>query len=174
MSMPRRFAPLGAALVICSALAQEGPRLGVEVTPDQVTGWAISIPPDGTGLPTGSGTAAAGAEVYISKCLACHGEEGAGQPNDRLVGGHGTISGDAPVKTIGNYWPYATTVFDYIRRAMPYMQPQSLTSDETYAATAYLLELNGIIEKNDLMNAETLPNVEMPNAGNFVWAYSEE
>ena len=122
----------------------------------------------------GSGTVAAGAEVYLSKCRACHGEEGAGQPNDRLVGGHDTISSDAPVRTVGSYWPYATTVFDYIRRAMPLMQPQSLTNDEVYAVTAYLLELNGIIDSGDVMNAETLQKVEMPNAGNFVWAYSVE
>ena len=174
MSIVDRIVPLSAALLTCSVFAQEGPGLGVEVTPDQVAGWAISIGPDGTGLPTGSGTALAGAEVYASKCLACHGEEGSGQPNDRLVGGHDTLNGDAAVKTVGSYWPYATTVFDYIRRAMPLLQPQSLTNDETYAVTAYLLELNGIIGNGDIMNAETLPKVEMPNAGNFIWAYSEE
>jgi len=174
MSIFNRVAPLGTALVACSAIAQEGPGLGVDVTPEQVAGWAISISPDGAGLPMGSGTVAAGAEVYLSKCRACHGEEGAGQPNDRLVGGHDTISSDAPVRTVGSYWPYATTVFDYIRRAMPLMQPQSLTNDEVYAVTAYLLELNGIIDSGDVMNAETLQKVEMPNAGNFVWAYSVE
>jgi cytochrome c len=162
------------ALAIGSAFAQEGPGLGVEATPEQVAGWSISIQPDGTGLPAGSGTVAAGAEVYAAQCLVCHGEEGVGGPNDRLVGGHGTISTDATIRTVGSYWPYATTVFDYIRRAMPLLQPQSLTNDETYAVTAYLLELNGIIDENDVMNAETLPQVEMPNAGNFVWAYTEE
>jgi S-disulfanyl-L-cysteine oxidoreductase SoxD len=150
--------------------AQEGPGLGVPATPEQVAGWAITILPDGTGLPAGSGTAAAGAEVYALKCVACHGVDGAGTPNDQLVGGHGTIATATPVRTIGSYWPYATTVFDYIRRAMPLVAPQSLTNDETYALTAYLLHLNGIIEEDDVMNARTLPRVEMPNRDNFVRA----
>jgi mono/diheme cytochrome c family protein len=174
MSIANRSSLLCATLAIGSAVAQEGPELGVEVTPDQVAGWAISIQPDGTGLPAGSGTVAAGAEVYATKCLVCHGQEGVDGPNDRLVGGHGTIATDSPVKTVGSYWPYATTVFDYIRRAMPLLQPQSLTNDETYAVTAYLLELNGIIDESDVMSAESLPEVEMPNSGNFVWAYSVE
>ena len=93
--------------------------------------------------------------------------------NDRLVGGHGTIGGPAPTKTVGSYWPYATTLFDYIRRAMPYLQPQTLTDDETYALTAYLLYLNGIIDDDQVMDADTLPNVEMPNRENFVLAYPE-
>ncbi|HEY5566803.1 MAG TPA: cytochrome c [Gammaproteobacteria bacterium] len=153
-----------------SVRAQEGPGLGVAATPEQVVGWAISILPDGTGLPAGSGTAAAGAEVYAEKCVACHGVDGAGMPNDQLVGGHGTIATATPVRTIGSYWPYATTVFDYIRRAMPLVAPQSLTNDETYALTAYLLHLNGIIDEGDVMNARTLPRVEMPNHDNFVRA----
>ena len=151
--------------------AQESPGLGVPATAEQVAGWALTVLPDGTGLPAGSGTAAEGADIYAAKCLACHGEEGEGGPNDRLVGGHGSIGQDQPVKTVGSYWPYATTVFDYLRRAMPFTAPQSLTNDETYALTAYLLALNGIIEADDVMNAETLPAVEMPNAGNFFWAY---
>jgi cytochrome c len=154
-------------------MAQEGPGLGVPVTPEEIAGWAITILPDGTGLPPGSGTASTGAAIYAQKCLACHGAEGAGQPNDALVGGHGTIATPGAVRTLGSYWPYATTVFDYIRRSMPFMQPQSLTNDETYALTAYLLQLNGIIDEDDVMNARTLPRVEMPNRGNFVWAYTE-
>jgi S-disulfanyl-L-cysteine oxidoreductase SoxD len=150
---------------------QQSPRLGVPATAEQIDGWDIGIGPDGKGLPDGSGTAAEGAEVYAIKCLACHGAEGAGQPNDVLAGGHGTLTDAAPVKTIGSYWPYATTVFDYIRRAMPYTQPQSLTDDEVYAVTAYLLRLNGIIGEGDVMNAETLPRVAMPNRDNFTWAY---
>ena len=161
-------------LLVASVSAQEGPNLGIEATAEQVAGWAISIQPDGTGLPPGSGTAAEGAGVYSAQCLACHGEEGAGGPNDPLVGGHGTLTGDSPVRTVGSYWPYATTVFDYIRRSMPILQPQSLSDDEVYAVTAYLLELNGVIDADEVMNAETLPQVEMPNAGNFVWAYTEE
>ena len=158
---------------LAGAAAQEGPGLGVPATPEQIAGWDISIGPDGTGLPPGSGTAAAGKIVYEAKCLACHGVDGAGQPNDRLVGGQGTLRESAPIRTIGSYWPYATTVFDYIRRAMPYVTPHTLTSDETYALTAYLLELNGIIEPDDVMDATTLPKVVMPNRANFDSDYRE-
>jgi cytochrome c len=169
-----RFA---AALLGCSwlgaAAAQEGPGLGVPATPEQVAGWDISIGPDGAGLPAGSGTAAAGKAVYEAKCIACHGAEGAGQPNDRLVGGQGTMREAAPIRTVGSYWPYATTVFDYVRRAMPYVTPHSLTADETYAVTAYLLALNGVIGEAAVMDATTLPKVEMPNRANFDFAYRE-
>lgn len=151
----------------------ESPGLGVPVTAEQFAAWDIGIGPDGEGLPPGSGTPAEGAEVYATHCIACHGAEGAGQLNDRLVGGHGTLTDAAPVRTIGSYWPYATTVFDYIRRAMPYTQPQSLTDDQVYALTAYLLQLNGVIGDEDEMNAETLPRVEMPNRDNFTWAYPD-
>jgi cytochrome c len=156
-----------------TAAAQEGPNLGVPATPEQVAGWDISIGPDGAGLPQGSGTAAAGKVVYDAKCIACHGAEGAGQPNDRLVGGQGTMRESAPIRTIGSYWPYATTVFDYIRRAMPFVTPHSLTADETYAVTAYLLALNGVIGESDVMDATTLPKVVMPNRDNFDSAYRE-
>src|SRR5438046_8012039 len=138
----------------------ESPNLGREATPAQIAGWDISVGPDGVGLPPGRGTSATGATVYEQKCLICHGAKGAGQPNDRLVGGQGTLAGKTPVRTIGSYWPYATTVFDYVRRAMPYIQPQSLSDDEVYALTAYLLQLNGIIGESDEMNARTLPAVK--------------
>ena len=165
---------LAVALVgVGAASAQEGPDLGVPATQEQIAGWDISIGPDGAGLPPGSGTAAAGKAVYEAKCLACHGAEGAGQPNDRLVGGQGTLREAAPIRTVGSYWPYATTVFDYIRRAMPYVTPHSLTADETYAVTAYLLALNGIIEQDAVMDATSLPTVVMPNRGNFDSAYRE-
>jgi cytochrome c len=162
---------LASAVWCSSASAQQGPGLGVPVSPEQIAGWAITVPPDGTGLPPGSGTARAGAAIYAQKCIACHGVDGKGQPNDQLVGGQGTIATPAAVRTVGSYWPYATTVFDYIRRAMPLTQPQSLTNDEAYALTAYLLQLNGIIRENDTMNARTLPRVEMPNRDNFVSAW---
>jgi len=149
----------------------EGPNLGREATPAQIAGWDISVGPDGVGLPPGEGTPAAGALVYEQKCQACHGARGAGQPNDRLVGGQGTLASKSPVRTIGSYWPYATTVFDYVRRAMPYIQPQSLSNDEVYAVTAYLLNLNGIIGEGDEMNAQTLPKVKMPNQANFIVVY---
>ena len=151
--------------------ATESPNLGREATPAQIAGWDISVGPDGVGLPSGQGAPARGAAVYEQKCQACHGAKGAGQPNDRLVGGHGTLASKAPVRTIGSYWPYATTVFDYVRRSMPYIQPQSLSDNEVYAVTAYLLNLNGIIGENDEMNAQTLPKVKMPNQSNFIVVY---
>src|SRR6202040_1594302 len=101
-------------------------------------------------------------------CQNCHGEKGAGQPNDRLVGGHGTLASKGPMRTVGSYWPYATTIFDYVRRAMPYNDSKSLINDEVYAVTAYILQLNGIIGENDVINAQTLPKVRMPNRDGFI------
>ena len=124
--------------------------------------------PSGEGLPAGSGNATAGANVYATKCIACHGEKGAGKPSDQLVGGKGTLKDAAPVRTVGSYWPYATTLFDYIRRAMPWQAPKTLTNDEVYALTAYLLVLNKIIGEGEVMNAETLPKVKMPNRDGFI------
>ena len=110
-----------------------------------------------------------GEAVYIAKCLVCHGEKGAGQPNDALVGGRGTLAGDqSPVKTIGSFWPYATTLFDYVRRAMPLNESKSLANDEMYSVVAYLLQLNGVIDENETINAETLPGVRMPNRDGFI------
>ena len=151
--------------------APKGPGLGVPATAAQIASADISIPPDGAGLPEGSGTSAQGGQIYAGKCFACHGPEGAGGVNDRLVGGRGTLTTTAPVKTIGSYWPYATTVFDFIRRAMPYPEPHSLTNAEAYALTAYLLQLNGVIAADAVMDAKTLPKVQMPNRGNFVLAW---
>ena len=164
-----------AVTLICAghASAQEGPGLGEPISAADLAPWDISIQPDGTGLPSGSGTATAGAQIYAVKCIACHGEKGAGQPNDRLVGGQGTLTELAQVRTIGSFWPYASTVFDYIRRAMPFQAPESLTNDEVYALTAYLLALNGIIDEDDEMNARTLARVRMPNRDGFVLAYPE-
>ena len=169
-------AALALALAGCASAgptggAAEGPNLGREATPAQIAGWDISVGPDGAGLPPGKGTPVTGATVYEQKCLICHGARGAGQPNDRLVGGQGTLASKAPVRTIGSYWPYATTIFDYVRRAMPYIQPQSLSNDEVYAVTAYLLQINGIIGEQDEMNAQTLPKVKMPNQANFIVVY---
>lgn len=170
-------------LLVSGAAAQEdtglqspglgGPDLGTAVSAEELAAWDISIAPDGTGLPNGSGTAGAGAAVYEAKCLACHGAQGVDGLNDRLAGGHGSLTSAAPIRTVGSYWPYATTLFDYVRRAMPYAQPQSLTDDEVYALTAYLLHLNGIIGAEEEMNAETLPRVVMPNRDNFTFAYPD-
>ena len=164
---------VGAAMTTATASAQEGPGLGVEATPEQVAAWSLTVLPDGTGLPPGGGTARAGEAIYAQMCLACHGAEGHDGPNDRLAGGHGTLASEAPVRTVGSYWPYATTVFDYIRRAMPFNQPQSLAADETYSLTAYLLYLNDIVEIDDRIDAESLPTIEMPNREGFYLAYPE-
>ncbi len=166
---PRKTAPTATA----RKAAPKGPGLGVPATAAQVESADISIGPDGAELPPGSGTPAQGEAIYNTKCLACHGPQGSGVVNDRLVGGQGTLASQAPIKTIGSYWPYATTVFDYVRRAMPYPAPHSLTDPEAYALTAYLLSLNGIIAKDAIMDAKTLPRVQMPNRGNFILSYPD-
>ena len=174
MSTSRRLT-LGIPLVVvlgAVAAAAGGPGLGQPVTEADLKAWDISIGPDGAGLPPGSGTAVQGAAVYAEKCELCHGKEGKGGRNIVLVGGIGTLAGPGEaVKTVGSYWPYATTVFDFIRRTMPWTQPRTLTSDETYAVTAYLLKLNGIVGDDDVINAETLPKVRMPNRDGFISVY---
>ena len=160
-----------AALCATSAVAQEGPGLGQPISVADAAPWDISIQPDGTGLPPGQGNAATGAPLYTTYCVACHGQGGAGQPNDKLVGGQGTLKELAQVRTVGSYWPYATTIFDYIRRAMPFLTPESLTNDQVYALTAYLLAENKIIDAGETMSAETLPKVRMPNRDGFIMAY---
>ena len=170
--MSTHSAALAAACALglfSSAALAETPNLGKVITPEEVAPWDISVSPDGAGLPPGSGTPRLGEAVYASKCLACHGEKGAGKPNDALVGGIGSLAGDKPaLKTVGSFWPYATTIFDYVRRSMPYNESKTLTNDELYAVAAYILQLNGIIGENDTMNAQTLPKVPMPNRDGFV------
>jgi len=168
--MPKRLA-LAAAVVLATvpAAAAEGPGLGRPATPGEVAAWDISIPPDGTGLPPGSGTPHQGEALFAERCAGCHGEKGAGKPNDALVGGIGTLAGDKPaVKTVGSFWPYATTLFDYIRRAMPLGAAKTLGDSEVYAVTAYLLRLNGIIGDAAVVDAKTLPQVQMPNRTGFI------
>jgi S-disulfanyl-L-cysteine oxidoreductase SoxD len=145
-----------------------GPNLGKPIDAAEIAAWDISILPDGTGLPLGSGTPAQGAPVYAQKCAACHGENGKGAANAAVVGGAELTSGIDTVKTIANFWPYSTTLFDFIRRAMPYQQPRTLTNDEVYALTAYILALNKLIGENEAMNAQTLPKVRMPNRDGFI------
>jgi cytochrome c len=168
--MPSWLVAMAATLlVLSSAAVADGPGLGRVAAPDEIASWDISIGPDGTGLPPGRGTPMQGETVYAEKCVACHAERGAGKPNDQLVGGRGSLSGDqAPVKTVGSFWPYATTLFDYIRRAMPLNAPKSLSDDEVYAVCAYILQLNGIIGEADAMDAQTLPQVQMPNRDGFI------
>ena len=144
------------------------PNLGHEVTPNEAAAWDISIPPSGAGLPGGSGTARQGTSIYAAKCMACHGEKGTGKPADQLVGGIGSLTSAKPVRTVGSYWPYATTLFDYVRRAMPITNPLSLSNDEVYAVCAYILNLNGIIGEDAIMTASTLPQVKMPNRDGFI------
>jgi cytochrome c len=142
--------------------------LGQTIHEEDLVSWNIDVRPDGKGLPSGRGTAAQGKPVYLAKCSACHGETGEGSPMDRLVGGAGTLTSDKPVKTVGSYWPYATTLFDYVRRTMPFTDPQGLGADETYAVTAYVLFLNGIVDERTVLDARTLPAVAMPNRGGFL------
>ena len=151
-----------------SAALGKGPGLGQTASAAELAAIDIIIPPSGAGLPAGGGDARAGAQVYAAKCQVCHGAKGAGKPADALVGGSGTLASDNPVRTVGSYWPHATTLFDYTRRAMPVTAPRSLTNDEVYAVTAYILHLNGIIAEDQAMNARTLPTVKMPNRDGFV------
>jgi cytochrome c len=164
-----RLVLVAALLIAPLAVAADAPKLGEPATPADLAAWDISIAPDGIGLPPGRGTSAEGEAIYAGKCQACHGEKGAGKPNDVLVGGVGSLAaGQTPVKTVGSYWPYATTLFDYIRRAMPYNEPKSLTAEETYAVSAYILALNGIIGASDVLDAQSLPKVKMPNRDGFI------
>lgn len=160
------------SILAVTALADEGPGLGEPVDAERIAALDYTVMPDGDGLPAGSGTAAAGRAVFEQHCIACHGPKGEGSLNDRLAGGLGTLQSDAPVKTVGSYWPYATTVFDYVRRAMPLQSPGILSDDELYAVTAYLLFLNGIVEQDDALTQTSLPAVQMPNRDGFVWDYS--
>jgi cytochrome c len=143
------------------------PGLGKPITPQEIAPWDIHIMPDGTGLPAGSGTPAQGKPIFAQKCAACHGEEGKGGHSAALVGGPPRASLDGG-KTIANYWPYSTTLYDFIRRAMPFQQPGSLTPEEVYALSAYILALNKLIGENDTIDAKTLPQVKMPNRDRFI------
>ena len=144
------------------------PRLGQPISAADAAAWDISIPPDGGGLPPGRGTAKQGESIYIAKCQSCHGEKGGGRPNDALVGGIGSLASATPVKTVGSYWPYATTLFDYVRRAMPFQAPKSLTADEVYAVSAYILHLNGIVAADAMLDEQSLATVKMPNRNGFI------
>jgi mono/diheme cytochrome c family protein len=156
------------ALVLTSKFAwAQTPNLGQPLTPADIAAWDINVLPDGTGLPPGSGTPAEGARVYSMKCAVCHGENGKGGSNARLVGGD-PIKDMETEKTIANFWPFPTTLFDYIRRAMPWRQPRTLSNNEVYAVTAYILSLNKLIDENEAMNAQTLPKVRMPNRNGFI------
>ncbi len=152
-----------------SAGAADLPGLGKPVSEAELALWDMSIGPDGKGLPAGSGTAAQGAVIFAQKCEGCHGKDGAGGPSAMLINPPGKAG-----RNMANYAPTATTIFDFTRRAMPYTQPKSLTGDEVYALTAFILAGNKVIGENDVMNAETLPKVKMPNRDGFVSRYPEK
>jgi len=154
-----------------AAIAGEIYGLGRTTTPSEIAQWDIDVAPDGVGLPPGEGSVPEGRAVYASRCASCHGDRGQGGPMDRLAGGAGTIATKKPVKTVGSFWPYATTLYDFIRRAMPFDAPQSLSPAETYAVCAYVLFLNGLLPDDATLDAKLLPQVRMPNRDAFVSAY---
>jgi len=160
---------LPAALFLISSVCYaQHPNLGRPLSPEEISKLDITVAPDGTGLPAGSGSVSAGAKVYEEKCQSCHGPKGQGGPQDQLTGGIGTLTSEKPVKTPVSYWPSATTIFDYVRRAMPLQTPQSLTNDEVYAVTAYILSVDGIVPQDAVLDAKSLPQVKMPNRDGFV------
>jgi mono/diheme cytochrome c family protein len=166
------------SIILTAPWLAQGAELGQTASEADIAPWDISISSDGAGLPPGGGTAKQGEVIYAAKCASCHGERGAGNPNEPvsdvsagpLVGGLGTLAGNRGI----SYWPYATIVFDYVRRAMPWGAPKSLTDQEVYSLTAYVLHLNGIISEADVINAQTLPKVQMPNRDNFIRIYPRE
>ena len=173
MSTARSLAALLVVLGAGAALA-ESPNLGRSISEADIKGWDITILPDGSGLPAGQGTPAEGAKIYVEKCVACHGEGGVGGPGGRaLVGGPPLTDGIETRKTIKNYFAYPTTIFDQIRRAMPFNAPKSLSDNEVYALTAYLLSINKLIGEADVMDAASLPRVRMPNRDGFVVRFPE-
>ena len=157
-------------LLITVPVMAQSPTFGVGKTPtaEEIRALGSAIAPDGTGLPEGSGTVAAGREVYAAQCARCHGDKAQGDTGPALVGGQGTLATAKPVKTVGSFWPYATTLWDYISRAMPFDKPGLLKAPEVYAVSAFILNLNGIIPDNATMDAKTLPKIKMPNRDGFV------
>lgn len=150
------------------SLSQQSVRLGTPVEEDQLKDFDLIAAPDGIGFPDGSGTAFQGREVYEAKCQTCHGERGEGTTgNTRLVGGN-MQSEEDPVRTVGSFWPYASTLFDFVRRAMPADAPKSLSSTEVYQVTAYVLYMNGIVDQYRILNSESLPQIKMPNKDGFI------
>src|SRR5450830_292855 len=142
--------------------------IGHAASERDLAAWNIDVDANGVGLPQGRGSVALGQTLYAQQCAACHGAHGEGKPADQLVGGQGTLSSSNPVKTIGSFWPYATTLFDFINRAMPYNAPKSLSADDVYAVSAYLLHLNGIVSGDAVLDATSLAAVRMPNRDGFV------
>ena len=171
-SINRKIGVLACAMLISAATgtvhAEQKFGFGHPVTQEDIAAWDINVLADGRNLPAGSGTVTQGASLYAQQCASCHGAKGEGASGDKLVGGAGTLASSKPVKTIGSYWPYAPTLFDYIRRAMPLTAPQSLSNEQVYAVTAYLLHLNGLIPQDASLDAKSLAAIRMPNRDGFV------
>jgi mono/diheme cytochrome c family protein len=165
-----QIAALAALALVCATPAQAQSRYGIgrAATPSEIAGWNIDIDRYGNNLPSGSGSVGHGHEVFDQQCATCHGAKGEGGLGDQLVGGQGTIATPKPVRTVGSYWPYAPTLFDYIRRAMPQNAPQSLSNDDVYAVSAYILYLNGLLSVDATLDAKTLSVIKMPNRSMFV------
>jgi cytochrome c len=163
-----------AGIEVPAAESTTGPGLGQPAPRALIEAWDIDVMPDGHGLPTGRGTVREGEALYRAHCVACHGEGGLGDSGDQLAGAKMTLTGAWPEKTIGTYWPYATTLFDFIRCAKPMSAPGSLSNDEVYALTAYLLHLNGIVDADAVMDAHALPKLVMPNRAGFIDAWTAE
>jgi len=161
---------LGLALTSATYGHTQSQRYDIGRTPtaEEIAAYDISVAPDGEGLPPGGGTANQGQSIYAVRCAECHGATGREGPNDILVGGQGTLASDQPLRTVGSYWPYATTLWDYINRAMPFETPGTLSADDVYSTVAYILFLNGLVEENQRLDLETLPQVRMPNRDGFV------
>ncbi|WP_202901637.1 c-type cytochrome [Bryobacter aggregatus] len=159
------------ALLALSVFAQTKPLgIGRPATAEEIARVNLTVYPNGRGLPKGHGTAKTGAPIYKEKCAECHNDRGEGREAQypALAGGIGSLATAKPVKTVGSYWPYATTVFDYIRRAMPFDHPRSLSTDEVYSVTAFVLQLNGIVTESQELNEKSLPSVVMPNRNGFL------
>ena len=175
-SSRKTYVALGAALMLCCptlAGSAEPAHFGYgsAATPEQIAGWDIDVRgDDGAGLPKGSGDVDKGAEVFADQCAACHGTfgEGAGR-YPKLAGGDGTLKSDRPEPTVGSYWPFAPTLWDYINRAMPMVSPHVLPADDVYALTAYVLNINNIVPGDFVADRDSLPKVKMPNRNNFIW-----
>jgi cytochrome c len=157
-------------LLLAPMLVAQSPKYGVgrPPTPDEIRAWSISVGPDGAGLPPGRGTAAEAKELYANRCAKCHGDKGQGRDSVPIAGGQGTLRSPKPLRTVGSFWPYSTTIWDYIHRAMPFDRPGTLTADQVYSLTAYVLYLNDLANENDVIDARTLPKIQMSNRNGFV------
>ena len=169
MSMSRRSWIFLLLALPLAARAEEAPRqIGHPVTEQEIAAWNLDVSPGNGGLPPGRGDVAAGRQLYAQACAGCHGGNGDDGPGPKLRGGRGSLASDKPLLTVGSFWPYAETLFDYVRRAMPFDRPGSLTDDQVYAVTAYVLSINGIVAEDAELDAARLAQIHMPNRGGFL------